>query len=181
MDQPRCGRWVHQAARILENEVGEPAEVVRRRFDGLLGAMAGHREKAGPLAAAVDRFRKVSRSYRPGLFHCYAVADLPRTNNGLEQLFGSYRRQERRATGRKTASSATVLRGPVRLLAGLASRLRRQHAGDLAGADRQRWREVRAGLERRRQARVLRAQFRRDPAAYLNRLEQILCQPALPS
>jgi hypothetical protein len=28
---------------------------------------------------------------------------------------------------------------------------------------------------------VLRAQFRRDPVAYLNRLEQLLCQPALPS
>ena len=155
--------------------------MVRRRLDGLLGAMARHREKAGPLAEAVEHFRKVSRSYRPGLFHCYAVADLPRTNNGLEQLFGSYRRHERRATGRKTHSSATVLRGPVRLLAAVATRLRRQDAGDLAGVDRQRWREVRAGLERRRHARVLRAQFRRDPKAYLRRLEQLLCQPALPS
>jgi hypothetical protein len=29
--------------------------------------------------------------------------------------------------------------------------------------------------------RVLRAQFRRDPAAYLSRLEQLLRQPALPA
>ena len=177
----RAYAWVHQAARILENAAGEPAERVRRRFDGLLGALARHRAMAGPLAEAVDRFRKVTRSYRPGLFHCYAVADLPRTNNALEQLFGSYRRHERRATGRKTNSSATVLRGPVRLLAGLATRLRRQGASDLAGADRQRWRHVRAGLERRHQARVLRAQFRRDPGASLSRLERLLCQPALPA
>ncbi|HET6520656.1 MAG TPA: ISNCY family transposase [Geminicoccaceae bacterium] len=176
----RAYAWVHQAARILENAAGEPAAMVRRRLDGLLGAMARHRAKAGPLAEAVEHFRKVSRSYRPGLFHCYAVADLPRTNNGLEQLFGSYRRHERRATGRKTASSATVLRGPVRIIAAVATRLRRQDAGDLAGVDRQRWREVRARLERRRHARVLRAQFRRDPKAYLRRLEQLLCQPALP-
>ena len=159
----RAYAWVHQAARILENAAGEPAETVRRRLNGLLGAMARHRTKAGPLAAAVEHFHKVTRSYRPGLFHCYAVADLPRTNNGLEQLFGSYRRHERRATGRKANSSATVLRGSVRLLAGLATRLRRQDASDLAAADRQRWREVRARLERRRHARVLRAQFRRDP------------------
>ena len=123
----------------------------------------------------------MTRSYRPGLFHGYAVAGLPRTNNGLERLFGSYRRHERRATGRKANSSATVLRGPVRLLAGLATRLRRRDAGDLAGADRPRWREVRASLERRRHARVLRARFRRDPAAYLSRLEQLLRQPALPA
>ncbi len=177
----RAYAWVHQAARILENAAGEPAETVRRRLNGLLGAMARHRADAGPLAAAVKHFHKVTRSYRPGLFQCYAVADLPRTNNGLEQLFGSYRRHERRATGRKINSSATVLRGPARLLAVVATRLRRQDASDLAGTDRQRWREVRASLERRRHARVLRAQFRRDPAAYLSRLERLLCQPALPA
>jgi hypothetical protein len=134
----------------------------------------------GPLGAAVDHFRQVTRSYRPGLFACYTAADLPRTNNDLEQLFGSYRRHERRATGRKNNASATVLRGPVRIIASLATRLRRQDANDLAAADRRRWRELRASLERRRHARVLRAQFRRDPAAYLSRLEQLLCQPALP-
>jgi len=154
---------------------------VRRRLDGLLAAMARHRAKAGPLAGAVDHFLKVTRSYRPGLFHCHAVADLPRTNNDLERLFGSYRRHERRATGRKANSSAAVLRGPVRLTAGLATRRRRRDAGDLAAADRQRWREVRAGLERRRHARALRARFRRDPAAYLRRLERLLRQPVLPA
>jgi hypothetical protein len=177
----RAYAWVHQAARILSNAAGQPAEAVRRRLDGLLAAMARHRAMAGPLGAAVDHFRKVTRSYRPGLFPCYAVAELPRTNNDLEQLFGSYRRHERRSTGRKANSSATVLRGPVRLLAALASRLQRQDASDLAGADRQRWREVRASLERCRHARVLRARFRRDPAAYLSRLEQLLCQPTLPA
>jgi CelD/BcsL family acetyltransferase involved in cellulose biosynthesis len=35
--------------------------------------------------------------------------------------------------------------------------------------------------ERRRHARVLRARFRRDPAAYLSRLQQLLRQPALPA
>ena len=176
----RAYAWVHQAARILGNAAGHPAETVRRRLDGLLGAMARHRGKAGPLGAAIDHFCKVTRSYHAGLFHCYAVADLPRTNNDLEQLFGSYRRHERRATGRKTNASATVLRGPVRIIAALASRLRRHEAYDLAGADRQRWREVRASLDRRRHARVLRARFRRDPETYLSRLEQLLCQPALP-
>ena len=172
---------VHGAARILNNAAGLDAAAVARRFAGLVAAIGRHRAKAGTLAGAVDHFLKVSRSYRPGLFHGDAVAGLPRTDNDLERLFGSCRRHERRATGRKANSSATVLRGPVRLLAGLATRLRRRDAGDLAGADRQRWREVRASLERRRHARVLRARFRRDPAAYLSRLEQLLCQPALPA
>src|SRR5205807_2034671 len=93
--------------------------------------------KAGPLAGAVDHFLKVTRSYRPGLFHCYAVADLPRTDNDLERLFGSYRRHERRATGRKANSSATVLRGPVRLTAGLVTRLPRRDASVVGPASPQ--------------------------------------------
>jgi hypothetical protein len=179
-DIRRVYAWVHQAARILGNVAGQSAEAARRRLDGLLGAMRRHRDKAGSLIEAIDHFLKVTRSYRQGLFHCYAVPDLPRTNNALEQLFGSCRRHERRATGRKSSSSATVLRGPVRIVATVATRLRCYEAGDLAGADRQRWREVRASLEHRRHARVLRAQFRRDPEAYLSQLEQLLCQPAFP-
>ena len=85
--------------------------MVQRRFGGLVAAMARHRACAGDLAWAIDHFCKVTRSYRPGLFHCYAVTDLPRTDTGLEQLFGSQRYHERRATGRKMASPATVLRG----------------------------------------------------------------------
>ena len=76
---------MHRAAHILGNEAGEDATKVQRRFDGLVAAITRHRAKAGSLAGAIEHFGKVTRSYRPGLFHCYAVPDLPRTDNGLEQ------------------------------------------------------------------------------------------------
>lgn len=136
---------------------------------------------AGQLQSALEHFLKVTDSYRPGLFHCYDVADLPRTNNGLEQLFGSTRHHERRCTGRKVASPSLVLRGSVRVLAGLGTRERIHAAKDLAPRDLQEWRSLRAGLETRRQARVLRRRFRRDPAAYLQQLEAVLLKPALPT
>ena len=172
---------MHRAAHVLGNAAGEAAAVVRRRFDGLVGAMARHRAGAGDLAGAVDHFRKVARSYRPGLFHCYAVPDLPRTNNGLEQLFGSQRYHERRATGRKMASPATVLRGEVRVIAATATRLHPPAARELGRVDRKRWRDLRRRLEPRRQARTLRTRFRRDPEAYLAELELKACQSALPA
>ena len=81
--------WVHAAARILNNEEKLGAPEVQRRLQALLDAMARDRKKAGKLAPAIDRFLKVSRSYWPGLFHCYSVAGVPRTNNDLEQFFGS--------------------------------------------------------------------------------------------
>ncbi len=173
--------WVHRAAHILGNAAGEAADLVRRRFDGLVGAMARHRTGAGSLAGAVDHFLKVTRSYRPGLFHCYAVPDLPRTDNGLEQLFGSQRHHERRATGRRAASPAAVLRGEVRLIAATATRLRPPTARDLGRVNRERWRDLRRRLDQRRQARTLRTRFRRDPEAYLAALEQQACQSALPA
>jgi hypothetical protein len=171
---------VHRAAHVLGNAAGEAADAVRRRFDGLVGAMARRRTGAGHLTEAVDHFLKVTRSYRPGLFHCYAVPDLPRTNNGLEQLFGSQRYHERRATGRRAASPAAVLRGEVRLIAATATRLRPPTVTDLGRVSRDGWRELRQRLERRRQARTLRTRFRRDSDAYLAALEQQACQPALP-
>ena len=75
------------------------------------------RRPSAPLAPAVAHFLKVSASYWPGLFHCYDIPGLPRTNNDLEQYFGSARYHQRRASGRIHASAATVVRGAVRVLA----------------------------------------------------------------
>lgn len=154
---------------------------MRRRFDGLLASLKRHGRFVGGLAAAFAHFRKATRSYRPHLFACYDVADLPRTNNDLEQAFGSHRYHERRATGRKGASPALVLRGSARLVAGLGTRAGAGTAADLAGADRAEWKRVRAELEERRQRRVERRRFRRDPEGYLKDLENQLIQSRLPA
>ena len=180
-DIRRAYRWLHAAAHILANQAGRDAVGVQVRYERLLAAWAGRRDEAGTLAGAVDHFMKVTASYRLGLFHCYRVTDLPRTNNALEQLFGAHRHHERRATGRKTASPALVLRGAVRLIAGVVTRMRPVTSRELAAADRRRWMALRASLERRRQARVMRYRFRRDPPAFLTQLEPLALQPASPS
>ena len=84
-------RWVQQAAHILSNQDQREALTVQRRLGGLLGAMTRHQAAAGTLAPALEHFRKVTQSYWPGLFSCYTVPELPRTNNDLEQFFGAYR------------------------------------------------------------------------------------------
>lgn len=142
--------------------------------------MSCHREQAGELSVAVDHLVKVSRSYWPGLFHCYDVADLPRTNNALEQLFGSYRYHERRITGRKTASPALVSRGSVRLPAALATRSREYTARDLAASNNNTWQTLRRELDQRRETQRQRYRFRRNTQAYLQQLEAQLNQRTLP-
>jgi hypothetical protein len=180
-DIERVYKWVHQATHILNNHEGEDAATVQRRFNGMVGAMARHRHSAGSLSGAINHFGKVARSYRPGLFHCYAVPDLPRTNNDLEHVFGSQRYHERRATGRKTASPAAVLRGEARLVAAIATRRRAPSGCDLGRADREQWKDLRQRLDRRRQARTRRTRFRRDPTAYLAELEDKAQQLTLPA
>jgi len=132
------------------------------------------------LASATRHFLKVSASYWPGLFHCYDVPGLPCTNNDLEHLFGSNRYHERRATGRKLASPAMVLRGPVRLLAATATRVKPFLALDLVPVDVRAWRELRVSLDQRRAARALRRRFRRNPDHYLRQVERELLQSTLP-
>jgi hypothetical protein len=172
--------WVFRAATILANVAGLTGAAVKASYRGLLGAMARNAGRAGNLSGALGHFRKVTRSYWPGLFHCYDVDGLPRTNNELEQFFGSYRYHERRCSGRKVACPGTVVRGSVRLVAATATRLRTIEATDLVPSDLSAWRELRGGLERRQGVRTLGRRFRRDPVAYLRSLEESLIKGALP-
>ncbi len=173
--------WIHRAGAILANEKGLDAAGVRRRYRDLIAALARQRKSCGRLAEAFDHFRKVTRSYWPRLFRCYDVEGLPRTNNELEQFFGSYRYHERRASGRKVACPGTVVRGSVRLVAAATTRLRTIEVADLIPIDIAAWRKVRESLERRHATRTLGRRFRRDPQAYLRSLEDALTNLVLPS
>ena len=172
--------WVRRLAAVLANKKGLGAATVRRRYRGVIAALARHRGKSGALAEAFDHLRKVARSYRAGLFRCYGAADLPRTNDDLEQLFGSYRYHERRCSGRKVACPGAVVRGSVRLVAAAATRLRPIEVAELVPSDLSSWRELRGRLERRQAVRTLSRRFRQDPTAYLRSLEDSLIIQALP-
>jgi hypothetical protein len=171
---------VRRAASILANEPGLDSAGVRGRYEGLIAEIAREAGSAGSLREAIEHFVKVTRSYWPGLFACYDAADLPRTNNDLEQFFGSYRYHERRASGRKVASPGTVVRGSVRLVASAATRLRPFDGAELAPSDRTKWRLLRATLDGRQATRTLGRRFRRDPTGYLRSIEESLIKKTLP-
>jgi hypothetical protein len=169
---------VFRTAHILADPCAS-GDLVRDRLAGLAGAMAD--TVAGPLAAAKRHFLKVTASYGPGLFWCYDVPGLPRTNNDLEQLFGSVRYHQRRATGRKQPGPGLVVRGIARLIAAAATRHGTFTAEDLADVDRAEWADLRRELDAHRQRRVDHRRFRRDPDHYLRRLEELFNQSGLPA
>jgi hypothetical protein len=173
--------WVHRATRLLKNEDEMTGREVRRRMEALLAEMRADQATVGTLQPAIAHFLKVSASYWPGLFHCYDVPGLPRTNNDQEQDFGSARYQQRRSSGRVHAAAATVVRGSVRVLASTATRLHRFGEYELRHPNLERWRELRQTLDLRQQARRQQGRFRKDPAAYLATLERMVLKPSLPS
>jgi hypothetical protein len=170
--------WVFRTAHIL-GDATAPGELVRDRLAGLIEAMAG--AVGGPLAGAERHFLKVTASYWPGLFWCYDVPGLPRTNNDLEQYFGSVRYHQRRATGRKQPSPGLVVRGAARLIAAAATRHGSFTADDLAEADPDAWSRLRLELDDRRRRRVDHRRFRRDPDRFLRDLEALFIQSGLPA
>ena len=176
----RAYRWVRAAAHVLANpEEWERAEV-EQAFVRVLRSIGVTKRHCGPLEDALTHFLKVTRSYRPGLFHCYDDPTIPRTNNDLEHCFGQHRYHERRATGRKRGAPNAVLHGSVRLVAGIATRLRPFSPSDLAPHDRARWQQLRQAVRRRFACRAQGRRFRRDPDGYLQQLEEDCLKLALP-
>ncbi len=172
---------VHQAAHVLANHDHESGQMVRKRYEQVLARIREQHACGGPLSSALETFLKKTESYWPGLFHCYEVPDLPRTNNDLEHCFGSVRYGERRASGRRGAIAALVVRGPVRVLTALALQRQCFLPRALAFVDLEAWYSMREQLAFRREARRKQLRFRKDPAAYLAALEEVLLKTGLPS
>ncbi len=131
---------MYRAAHILANADHLSSKEVQRQYEEVLKEMQNSVSLTVPLQQMTATFLKVTASYWPGLFHCYDVVDLPRTNNDLEHVFGSARYHERRATGRKQASPGLVVRGSVRLVAAIATQNYHFSGPDLAPRDLTRWR-----------------------------------------
>ena len=104
--------WLHDIAYILEPAPAQPlrAEHVAAQLRGYLDTVRW-RSDVTPLFKVFGRhLDKVSRSYWPGLFHCYKVSGLPRTNNELESHFRDTGRRLLRTTGQKGQTQRTLQR-----------------------------------------------------------------------
>jgi len=172
-------RWLHQAAHLLNNASTADVLLVRRAYRRLLAEIRQGCQTVGPLESAVRHFLKVTRSYWPGLFVCYTRLEIPRTNNELEQCFGSVRYHERRASGRKVAAPMFLVRGSVRLVTA-ARQVHTFTSAELRPSSLVEWRALRQELNQRHLSRRLQRRFRRDPAAYLAAAERLLHPESLP-
>jgi hypothetical protein len=113
--------WLRDIAYILEPPLAHPlsAAHVVGQLRGYLDTVLRLPDVTPTLYAFGLHLDKVSRSYWPGLFHCYDVPGLPRTNNALESHFRETRRRLLRITGQKGLTQRMLQRqGAWELLPG---------------------------------------------------------------
>src|SRR3989441_10008202 len=162
---------VHQAAEILANPQQQTGTYVRDCYLAFIKQMQEQKAALQSLGEALEHFCHITDNFAAGLFHCYDVEGLPRTNNDLEHCFGVARVHERRATGRRGAIPGVVVRGSVRVIAAVVTRQQSFSAEELRPRDYQRWRDLRAHLQQCEETRRQQFRFRKDPASYLAALE----------
>jgi hypothetical protein len=104
--------WLRDIAYILEPTATQPmsAAHVAGHLRGYLDTVRRWPNVTPPLYAFGRHLDKVSRSYWPGLFHCYDMPDLPRTNNEVESRFRDTGRRLLRTTGQKGLTQRTLQR-----------------------------------------------------------------------
>jgi hypothetical protein len=95
--------WLRDIDRILEPADASPTtgQQVARQLRTYLDDLLALPELSPRLDAFRRHLDKVSSSYWPGLFHCYDIDPLPRTNNDLESHFRDTQRRLLRTTGQK--------------------------------------------------------------------------------
>ena len=138
-------KQVHQAAQILANPQQHTGAQVREHYLAYVRQMQ-QQAALGPLGEAIEHFCHKTSNFAAGLFQCYDVEGLPRTNNDLEHCFGVARVHERRATGRRGAIPGVVVCGSVRVMAAVLTPPQLFSVEDLRPKDYQRWRDLRRQL-----------------------------------
>jgi len=104
--------WLARIADLLD-PTGKPprsaAQVQKALFDYLDQLKIINKNKPG-LQPFFRTIQKTTLSYAPGLFHCYDLPDLPRTNNARESDFRDLNRRLLRTTGQKGLTRRIIQR-----------------------------------------------------------------------
>ncbi len=164
------GSWAKQPEEISNAEVG-------RRFDAYLGRLSCFleaEERTDDEKLRLGHLLKVLTHLRPGLVHCYDLADFPRTNNEMERMIRAIKMQYRRISGRKNWNTYLLRYGRCVAYqewwlhqpdgeAQLQARLRQVTSSS--------WRQVRQETRQCHLEQLNRFRFRHRPLEYLTSLE----------
>ena len=171
--------WVLDIADILDAPLPQPpstnkdeaspqttdASTVKTELDAYLQRLQARTDLSAPLISFRAHLIALTGRYAPGLFHCYHIPGLPRTNNDLESLFGAVRRRTLCTVGPYRAQQLLHDYGAWLLFETITDehrqleRLRRVSLDD--------FRRERQRMLQHQESRTADRRFRRQPKAYL--------------
>ncbi len=102
-DLQQGATWLEAMAQILapDPEVPRTGDQVAQLLRSYLDDLHHLPTRSPDLETLRQHLDRTSTSYWPGLFHCYDIEGLPRTNNALESLFRDTQRRLLRTSGQK--------------------------------------------------------------------------------
>ena len=107
-----AAEWLKKIAFILDPD-GKPVrsgQQVRQELFAFLQEVQATRTSDPFLRQTYNNILKTTLRYAPGLFHCYDIPHLPRTNNDRESEFRDLHRRLLRTTGQKGLSHRILQR-----------------------------------------------------------------------
>ena len=125
-----------------------------------------------PLKYTLIRHLNPDRFLGDGLYHCYDVPGLPRTNNELEQFYRRVKSGQRRITGHRRSDTFVVRVGEFAVYAIAASGLSESELWQqLSGVPASKWQAERKILRANQERQAKMRRFRLHRQAYLADLE----------
>jgi hypothetical protein len=170
-------QWVQEMRQILAaplptaKEPGPGSAYVAQQLQDHLDRLATDENLGTAAQAFLQHIQGVTARYAPGLFHCYDVVGLPRTNNDLEGDFRALKCRERRITGWAQTRQRLMRHGawlPLQVCPLSEAELRQRLAAVPAAAY---WQE-RARLDRRLGQRRRRYRLRHGRDKLFGQIEQ---------
>lgn len=144
-------RFVKRTARLLGLPKASSRQVART-LDRLVAQLrqAIDRHAGSNRALALRHMVKTTEIFGSKLFTHYDHPEIPRTDNGLEGLFGLARRHERVITGHKSTARRTVRDGPFLVVALQRGRHGLPSLEELGVVPEKRWRQTLAEIREAR-------------------------------
>ncbi len=181
--------WLLDISSILDTSLPTPeikspekslSEVVQVEVNAYLKQLSKRSDLNDLLLSFRKHLLALTERYSKGLFHCYDIAGLPRTNNSIESLFGRVRRQTLLTSGPHHAKHRLHEQGAWLLFDVVTNE--HQQLERLKRVSLEDWQKEQQRMSTHQATFTANRRFRRQPEKYLLELETRAAEAAqLPS
>lgn len=98
-----------------ESDPPPGSEAVRKKLEEMFSDWEEREDFGSTTLRVLGKWGTMSKTWLPGILHCYDIPGLPRHNLKLEGTFGTLRRHRRRVSGRKETTPLRVF-GPGEIM-----------------------------------------------------------------